>query len=230
MTENGATTAQQGGPSSSARARGLPRRPGVRHRPRRDRDPGVVGAQRPHPRTWPTGFAAEGFVALAPDLYHGKETREPDEAEKLMMGLAMDGAAQDIVAAAALPRRARVDDRPGHRRRRLLHGRQPRAVVGDPVRRHRGDGRLLPGDAVGADEPDLEPLPRTRRRCCTPTSTRAASTARASWRPRRRSRAPAARSPRTSTPAPTTRSSTTPGPRSTRRRRRRWPGSAPSPS
>ena len=42
-------------------------------------------------------FAAAGYVALAPDLYHGKETREPDEAEKLMMGLAMDRAAQDIV-------------------------------------------------------------------------------------------------------------------------------------
>jgi carboxymethylenebutenolidase len=45
-------------------------------------------------------FATAGYVALAPDLYHGKETREPNEAEKLMMGLAMDGAAQDIVAAA----------------------------------------------------------------------------------------------------------------------------------
>jgi carboxymethylenebutenolidase len=45
-------------------------------------------------------FAAAGYVALAPDLYHGKDTREPNEAEKLMMGLAMDGAAQDIVAAA----------------------------------------------------------------------------------------------------------------------------------
>ena len=25
-------------------------------------------------------FAAEGFVALAPDLYHGKSTKSPDEA------------------------------------------------------------------------------------------------------------------------------------------------------
>ena len=46
-------------------------------------------------------FAAAGFVALAPDLYHGKETREPNEVEKLMMGLAMDIAATDIVDAAA---------------------------------------------------------------------------------------------------------------------------------
>lgn len=46
-------------------------------------------------------FAAEGFVALAPDLFHGAETTEPDEAEKLMMGLQMDRAARDIAGAAS---------------------------------------------------------------------------------------------------------------------------------
>jgi carboxymethylenebutenolidase len=45
-------------------------------------------------------FAAEGFVALAPDLYRGAATDEPDEAMRLMMGLAMDTAAKDIAAAA----------------------------------------------------------------------------------------------------------------------------------
>ncbi len=45
-------------------------------------------------------FAAEGFMALAPDLYHGAKTKEPDEAEKLMMGLAMDRAGRDIAGAA----------------------------------------------------------------------------------------------------------------------------------
>jgi carboxymethylenebutenolidase len=45
-------------------------------------------------------FAAEGFVALAPDLYHGAATDEPDEAMRLMMGLAMDTAARDIAGAA----------------------------------------------------------------------------------------------------------------------------------
>jgi carboxymethylenebutenolidase len=44
-------------------------------------------------------FAAEGFVALAPDLYHGKATREPDEAAKEMMGLGMDQAAKDMSGA-----------------------------------------------------------------------------------------------------------------------------------
>ncbi|MFI5042776.1 MAG: dienelactone hydrolase family protein, partial [Acidimicrobiales bacterium] len=41
-------------------------------------------------------FAHEGFVALAPDLYHGKKTTEPDEAGKLMMTLNMEQAAKDL--------------------------------------------------------------------------------------------------------------------------------------
>ncbi len=45
-------------------------------------------------------FAAEGFVALAPDFYHGASTGEPDEAMRLMMGMAMDQAAKDIAGAA----------------------------------------------------------------------------------------------------------------------------------
>jgi carboxymethylenebutenolidase len=45
-------------------------------------------------------FAAEGFVALAPDFFHGVATKEPDEAQRLLMGLAMDRAAEDIQGAA----------------------------------------------------------------------------------------------------------------------------------
>jgi carboxymethylenebutenolidase len=44
-------------------------------------------------------FAAEGFVALAPDLYHGKTTKSPDEAGKLMMALRIDEAERDLRAA-----------------------------------------------------------------------------------------------------------------------------------
>jgi carboxymethylenebutenolidase len=44
-------------------------------------------------------FAAEGFVALAPDLYHGKATREPDEAAKAMMGMRLDQAGKDMSGA-----------------------------------------------------------------------------------------------------------------------------------
>lgn len=45
-------------------------------------------------------FAAEGLVALAPDFFHGVKTTEPDEAQRLLMGLAMDRAARDIRGAA----------------------------------------------------------------------------------------------------------------------------------
>jgi carboxymethylenebutenolidase len=45
-------------------------------------------------------FAAEGFVALAPDLYHGKQTRSPDEAGKLVMALNIAEAAVDMRGAA----------------------------------------------------------------------------------------------------------------------------------
>ena len=41
-------------------------------------------------------FAGAGFVALAPDLYHGVATTEPDEARRLLMVMAMDTAAADI--------------------------------------------------------------------------------------------------------------------------------------
>jgi carboxymethylenebutenolidase len=41
-------------------------------------------------------FAAEGFVALAPDLYHGTKVAEPDEAAKLMMALDLDRAGRDM--------------------------------------------------------------------------------------------------------------------------------------
>ena len=44
-------------------------------------------------------FAGEGFVALAPDLYHGKTAKSPDEAGKLMMALRIDQAEQDLSAA-----------------------------------------------------------------------------------------------------------------------------------
>lgn len=45
-------------------------------------------------------LAGEGFVTLAPDLFHGVTTKEPDEGGKLMMGLAMDTAAKDMAGAA----------------------------------------------------------------------------------------------------------------------------------
>ena len=44
-------------------------------------------------------FAAEGFVALAPDMYNGESTSSPDDAGKLMMALDIDRAAKDLSGA-----------------------------------------------------------------------------------------------------------------------------------
>ncbi len=44
-------------------------------------------------------LAAEGFVALAPDLYGGKTTHDADEAGSLMMSLPVDQAARDLAGA-----------------------------------------------------------------------------------------------------------------------------------
>jgi carboxymethylenebutenolidase len=68
--------------------------------------PGVVVIQEwwglvPHIKEVADRFAGAGFAALAPDLYHGLQTGEPDEAVRLLMGLAMDQAARDMAGAAS---------------------------------------------------------------------------------------------------------------------------------
>lgn len=45
-------------------------------------------------------FAREGFVTLAPDLYHGETADEPNEARKLAMALDRDRAVGEIAGAA----------------------------------------------------------------------------------------------------------------------------------
>ena len=80
-------------------------------RPESGRGPGVIVVQEwwglvPHIEGLCDRLAGEGFVALAPDLYHGVATGEPDEAMRLMMGLAMSTAATDMAGAA----RYLVDD------------------------------------------------------------------------------------------------------------------------
>jgi carboxymethylenebutenolidase len=53
----------------------------------------------PHIKEVADRFAAAGFVALAPDLYHGEAALEPDEARKLAMALDRGRAVSEIRAA-----------------------------------------------------------------------------------------------------------------------------------
>jgi len=41
-------------------------------------------------------FAAAGYTALAPDLYQGRVTQDPDEANHMMTGMDWDGAYNDV--------------------------------------------------------------------------------------------------------------------------------------
>lgn len=54
-------------------------------------------------------LAAEGYTALAPDLYHGVVTAEPDEAGKMLMALNIEQAAKDLKGAVTYLR-----DQTGH--------------------------------------------------------------------------------------------------------------------
>ena len=55
----------------------------------------------PHIEDVVNRFAAEGFCALAPDLYHGKTTKSPDDAGKMVMELDADRAEREIASAGA---------------------------------------------------------------------------------------------------------------------------------
>jgi carboxymethylenebutenolidase len=69
--------------------------------PASGRGPGVLVIQEwwglvDHIRDVCDRFAREGFVALAPDLYRGERTADPDVAGRLMMGLEIPRAARDL--------------------------------------------------------------------------------------------------------------------------------------
>jgi carboxymethylenebutenolidase len=70
-------------------------------RPQRDGVAGIVVIQEwwglvSHIKKIADRFAGEGFSALAPDLYHGRVTRSPDEAGKLLMALDIGRAEKDL--------------------------------------------------------------------------------------------------------------------------------------
>jgi carboxymethylenebutenolidase len=81
--------------------------PGYLATPASGSGPGVLVIQEwwglvPHIEDLSDRFAGEGFVALAPDLYRGASSNEPDEAGKLMMALNLEQAAKDLSGAVDL--------------------------------------------------------------------------------------------------------------------------------
>jgi carboxymethylenebutenolidase len=73
-------------------------------RPASGSGPGIIVLQEwwglvPHIEDIVDRFAAEGFVALAPDLYHGQKAAGPDQAGKMMMALNIDRTEKDLAGA-----------------------------------------------------------------------------------------------------------------------------------
>ena len=73
-------------------------------KPASGRGPGIVVIQEwwglvPWIKEMADRLAAEGYFALAPDLYHGETTNEPDDAGKMMMSMKMDKAALEMSGA-----------------------------------------------------------------------------------------------------------------------------------
>jgi carboxymethylenebutenolidase len=77
---------------------------GYRAEPKDGRGPAVVVIQEwwglvPHVEDLVERFAKEGFLALAPDLYHGKKTTSPDAAGRMLMELDVERAEREIAGA-----------------------------------------------------------------------------------------------------------------------------------
>src|SRR3989441_6854354 len=73
--------------------------------PASGKGPGIIVIQEwwglvPHIKNVCDRFAAEGFTALAPDMFHGKTANEPDGAGKLFMALNIAQAEKDLRGAA----------------------------------------------------------------------------------------------------------------------------------
>ena len=72
--------------------------------PKAEKGPGVIVLQEwwgvnDHIRSIADRFAQEGFIALAPDLYHGEVATKPDTAERLMMAINIEKTEKDLKGA-----------------------------------------------------------------------------------------------------------------------------------
>ena len=151
-------------------------------------------------------FAGEGFVALAPDMYHGETATSPDDAGKLMMALNIEQTERDLRGAVdyLLARDEVTGDRVGTVG--FCMGGQLSLSPPAPTR------RSAPASTSTGSTPTSSRIWRAcRRRSWDSSPRRTASSPRrspASWRPTcaRPARTPRSRSSR----APTTPSSTTP--------------------
>ena len=88
-------------------------------------------------------LAAEGFFALAPDLFRGETTTQPSEAEQKLMALSMDQAEHGHVRSGRIPLLARGRRGIGRRRARLLPRRRTVAVGRRRVPADHGGRQLL---------------------------------------------------------------------------------------
>ena len=106
------TFSSEAGQASGHLARPATAKPGV------PGVPGLIVLQEwwglvPHIKDVAARFAAQGYVALAPDLYHGKSTLEAAEAAHLMEGLDWGRAAKEIAGAVRYLREAEGCSRVG---------------------------------------------------------------------------------------------------------------------
>ena len=120
-------------------------------------------------------LAEAGFVALAPDLYHGELAGhdEMDKAGQLMSSLPPERAAKDMGGAVDHLAGLAVGDRRRHRRDRLLHGRHAVVPARRPeARQDQGRGAVLRLPA-GRRRARLVHArrPRCAATCPTPTTT-----------------------------------------------------------
>jgi carboxymethylenebutenolidase len=87
-------------------------------RPASGTGPGVIVLQEwwglvPHIQEVADRFAAAGFVALAPDLFHGEKTTSPDEAGRLFMALDIARTERDLAGAVTFLRQHARGDKVG---------------------------------------------------------------------------------------------------------------------